>query len=410
MTYKTKNTVFVFALATLLMVMPLAGSNAFAQTGGNGEINGSCGIEEPSSINLGSVTSGAQPGHVRIDVITDASIVGTFEIVSTTDWVGDGAKATGSLLILASTAGATITINNQPLLGGSGTTGVGEFDSDGTLAQQATQIATAINADTQVIAEVFGTGIEVTAFASGNAVLLTAKVAGTGPNAITVVSSSETVINVVDSSNQMIDGATAATHYLAEDVHYDIVTDGTADPADTYATKAELGAISTNVVLTTTTDPDEDNDIQVYFHFSGVNTDATGTATLVAVADGEQIIIGGQTYTAEDDGLALAVGEFATEATPGDDNNQDATNLAAAINAIVNNPEVTASAGTNVVTITAVKAGFSGNALAFSEAESTITLDQAGGFLTGGDEKLINLPYSGALSATLTFGTACDSS
>jgi len=58
MTYNTKNTTFVIAIAAMLMAMLFATGTAFA-SGGNGVINPVCGIVEPSSIDLGTVSPGA---------------------------------------------------------------------------------------------------------------------------------------------------------------------------------------------------------------------------------------------------------------------------------------------------------------------------------------------------------------
>ena len=115
MTYKIKNTTIVFAFAALLMATPLAISQAHA-VGGNGVINPSCGIVEPGSIDLGTITAGSTSSETKIVIPTDATIPGTFEIIST-DWTGAGAKATGSFLVLGDLTGNTITINGQVLTG-----------------------------------------------------------------------------------------------------------------------------------------------------------------------------------------------------------------------------------------------------------------------------------------------------
>ncbi len=402
MTYKTKNTVVVFAVLTMLMAAPLAIGNVYATTGGNGVINPTCGIVEPANISLGTIIAGSTSTEEKVVIQTSGTIPGTFEIIMT-DWVGAGAKATGSLILPADADGVTVEINSHIFLGGDGTTGAGQFDTAGaTTALQATALAAAINTSTQTVTEDFGTVIGVKAFASENAVLLTAVVVGTGPNAITVTTDDVAKALVVTAT--LGGGATSATHMTADKVKVTTQTQSEGAPGTAYTDSGKIALSTSNIVLSTETDPDNAEDIDLYFHLDGVSTKATGTITVTTdLADGDTIVIDGITFTAESTAADIDGNEFLSTGTA----NTDAAALEAKLDATLNQ-RVTASVVAAVVTITANNGGTEANALTLAETGAGVTLSDSS--LNGGIDQLINLPYSGALTSTITFGTACDSS
>ena len=117
------------------------------------------------------------------------------------------------------------------------------------------------------------------------------------------------------------------------------------------------------------------------------NVFAFGTITLVSVADLDTVTINGLVYTAEDDGAALAEGEFATESTPGADDTSDATNLATAISIDTRTGTTgafTAATSTNVVTVTTDVAGTAGNAITLVSSSGSTLAVTGSGFFTGG--------------------------
>lgn len=98
---------------------------------------------------------------------------------------------------------------------------------------------------------------------------------------------------------------------------------------------------------------------------------ASGTATLVNVVAGDTFTVNGVTFT------AVASGATAVQFNLGADDAADAANLAAKINASSDTNllgYVTASAASNVVTVTAVKPGFMGNAIQVAQTGNHITL------------------------------------
>lgn len=405
MTYNTKNTTIVFAFAAMLMAAPLAIGNAYA-VGGDGVIDAACSIELPTSIDLGTITPGADTGEVLVSIVTDGTVPGTFEIQMDDNWDGVGTQATASLLILSDAVTETFTVNGHVFLGVDSSSSAGEFDTSGSISAQATALASQINLSTQTVTENFGTSIEVTAFASGNAVLLTAETPGTGPDGTIAISSTdEAIIDTITAGDTgfLEGGVAAAQHLTAEQVHYEVVTDGGSAPSSTYASKDALGAETVNTVLTTASDPSEN--IDIYFHFNGVNDDATGTITIQAgLVSGDTIVVGGTTFTAEST-LADVDGNefFTTEGTV----NDDAIALAAAINAVPNTPDVTASSSTDTVTVTAKRSGTGGNSITFTESGAGVVLLPATNVLAGGLDALANLPYAGVITSTMTFTADC---
>ena len=400
MTYNTKNTTIVFAFAAMLMAAPLAIGNAYA-VGGDGEIDAACSIELPTSIDLGTITPGADTGEILVSIVTDGTIPGTFEIQMDDNWDGLGAKATGSIVIASDATGETFEVNSHIFLGVSGSTDAGEFDTSGSISAQATALATAIAASTQSVTEDVGTDIGVTAFASENAVLLTATARDVGSNSITLTTTDAAILTI--SGGFLTGGAGVLQHLTAEQVRFEVVTDGTAAPASTYASKTALGAETVNTVLTTASDPN--NNVDIYFHFNGVNDDATGTIELLAgIVDGDTIVVGATTFTAETTLADVDGNEFFSDATPAN----DAITLRDAINAVPNTPDVTATSSSEVVTVTAKRSGSVGNAIALTESGAGVTLLPADNSLDGGLDALTNLPYDGAITTTMTFTADCD--
>lgn len=107
---------------------------------------------------------------------------------------------------------------------------------------------------------------------------------------------------------------------------------------------------------------------------------ASGTFTLVSAVATDAITINGTTFTAV--AGAAANNQWSID---GASDALDAAALAAAINASTTdivNKHVVATVANNVVTVTAVAAGHSGNAITITSADATITA--SGARLTGG--------------------------
>lgn len=117
---------------------------------------------------------------------------------------------------------------------------------------------------------------------------------------------------------------------------------------------------------------------------------ASGTFTLDTVIATDAISISGVTFT------AVASGATGNQFNVGADDTETAENLAAAINASVTalvTGVVTATSADEVVTVSAVTKGLSGNAITIESADATITA--SGARLTGGaaDPTAITLEF-----------------
>lgn len=121
---------------------------------------------------------------------------------------------------------------------------------------------------------------------------------------------------------------------------------------------------------------------------STAGVQATGTFTTVSAVATDAITVNGVTFT------AVASGATGNQFNIGANDAATATNIAAAINASATDlvsKHVTASAASNVVTITAVLPGHAGNAVTITSAVATITA--SGARLTGGTETTTSYTY-----------------
>lgn len=116
---------------------------------------------------------------------------------------------------------------------------------------------------------------------------------------------------------------------------------------------------------------------------------AKGTITVGTAAANDTVVVAGQTFTLVAAATVVDQADYATVKI-GANANETAANLAAAINkwqACKNVATVSASATTNVVTVTAVAEGTAGNAITLVETGSSFTISGAtlaGGSATGG--------------------------
>lgn len=121
-----------------------------------------------------------------------------------------------------------------------------------------------------------------------------------------------------------------------------------------------------------------------------VQATATMTVSAGGSGDGETCVVAGVTFTAKSSGAT------GNQFNVGADDEETATNLAAAINASVTalvTGVVTASASAEVVTVAAAQSGLVGNSIAIASADATITA--SGARLAGGaaDASAITLSF-----------------
>jgi hypothetical protein len=167
-------------------------------------------------------------------------------------------------------------------------------------------------------------------------------------------------------------------------------------------TKIDLAAIRTEDTIIAALNNNAGTITDIANTLSIVDVRATGTITVGTATAGDTFSVAGLTYT-----LVLANATvLPTEVNKvklGADADGTAANIAAAINlreSARTEQKVSASAATNVVTITAVAEGTGGNAIALAETGSSVVVSGAtlsGGTATGG------IKSSGATAQVILF-------
>jgi len=118
-------TIFVFA--ALLVALPMASSGVFAQVSvGSADLEKSCGITPPSSINLGALDAGSDGTEALMIITTDGTIDSTIT-VTVSDWLGTDdqihleADVTKYALTLDGSTNANVPYADKVSLGTNGT-------------------------------------------------------------------------------------------------------------------------------------------------------------------------------------------------------------------------------------------------------------------------------------------------
>lgn len=262
MTYNTKNTTIVFAFAALLMVMPLANSNAFGD--GDANLDPSCGVTT-TNIDMGSFSIGADGTEVETSWVTGGAVAGTLEVTAG-DWLGVGTLSTGVITLTNVISTDIVTINGLAYTGVASGATEGQFNIGGDDIITATNLASSINADTRTGVTVVAQ--DLTSESTGNVVIVRATVLGTTGNSIDLVSSDSTM--VVDAATLTDAEASGVTHMESTATKYAITTDGTSSTGTSYAGKTALDADTVLKVLTSTVDPAQN--VRISMHISGDGT------------------------------------------------------------------------------------------------------------------------------------------
>lgn len=239
MTY-TKHAI-IFAFASLLLAMPLANS-AFAD--GDANLDPTCGVTTPTTIDLGSFSLGADGGNVESSMATTGSQAGTLEVVAG-DWLGVGQPSRGSILLVGVATGDSFTINGLAY-NAVATLGVaGDFVPGATDTLTATALEAVIDADVRS-----GTTDDVVSTADENMLFLEAVTVGTAGDAITLVETVSDAGTLISGATFSGGEATAVKHMESTATKYTITTDGSISTGQTYAQKTALAADTVLKVLT----------------------------------------------------------------------------------------------------------------------------------------------------------------
>jgi len=264
----TKTQSIVFAFAALLVAMPFATQNAQAV---DLVITGVCGLTVvggSGGVDLGAITPGVDGAESSVVTITtDGTLPGTFEI-SAADWVSSGTSATGYLTLSSVVAtNSTVTINGELFTATAATQDVNNFVA-GSDSVSATNLATAINANTSVL---------VTAQATEDIVLLRSDGITTTANSIGTTSSDGTITP----SAATLTGATDAGAVIiqSEITRYSITNTGIAPGSNAYSAKTPLEVSGVNDIVVPLIDVSED--LLMVFQVTGTldDPDFVGTVT-----------------------------------------------------------------------------------------------------------------------------------
>lgn len=412
MSIKAKNTSIIFAIATLMMVMPL--STQYANGDGTAIVDAVCGFNEEDADSFGTLTRGAASVTEQTVTFTPtASSTGTGTIfVVADDWFGTGDRASGTITINADiTATETIEVHQLSYVGNDAASTNLQFltGASVTAIQTAASLAASIN-------DRDGGANGVIATTSGTAVVtIKSQEGGTVGNGVTfdLVENSAGTTSV---SNALLTGggvgATTVPHLAAETTHFFIVADATTNPTtstgEDYDTgKTAMPVDGDTVGLEMISGTVNTQDVEISFEISTeFLTPADGTITLASVANGDTVTLDGITYTAQagaSSGTAFQVG-LATDIL-------DADELVSIINGAQARLTADNAGGSSaVVTVTFDTSGDVGNIVPLSSSDgATLAIASVtGGLLDGGTEYLQNLPYDGAITQDLTFTIACE--
>lgn len=395
MTYKTRNATIVFAFVAMLMVAPLT-QVAIAEES-TSSVTPACGFTT-GNIVMTAITRGAQQTESAEVTFTPTggsnTATGTFSITPSTDWVGDGARATGTATLTSVSAGDTVVVNSNTYTAVAGTkSGNTQFSIDGSDAKDAEDLALSINSlDTNVRATTDAT----------NVVTVNAFTRGTAGNAFTL---SQTGGNVAVSGATLAGGgASPQVHLQAENTKFKITKDGTTTSQGTaYSAKIAMNEDDTIKEMVGATNMDKN--LRVSFQTDTTATATpTGTVTAASAIVGNTVTFNGLTYTA----ISGDKGADDTKFNIDTSDSATATDLADSIDDDVRvglYGDVTAVAVGDVVTITHGTAGTYGNQAPLASSGATLAVSAA--TLTGGAEPLENLPYDGALKMTVGFTVNC---
>jgi hypothetical protein len=212
MTYNNKNTFIVFAFAALMMAMPFATGNAFAEEM-DASLNSSCGFTTTSaeSINFGAFSATDNASTVGEEDAVFPAVVGATTSarvqVTFADWFGTGTRAAGSLTLVNVADAETVDIGTQTYTATTSASSGTSFNINGNDAADALELANQVRITDSANIRVSTTG--------SNTLTLQAENRGTAGNSLTLTESvgdAGTVLTgfsgAVDTPQLVMDGET----------------------------------------------------------------------------------------------------------------------------------------------------------------------------------------------------------
>lgn len=238
----------VFVMVAILMAMPFAGSNAFAnEVVLNANLVPVCGLNNITSFPMGTLISGqiSDEKLVTISATSDTNARAEIE-VQASDWIGTDISATGTLTLTTVSVGAAVTVSGNTYSGVDGEIdGNYQFSIGSDDEATATNLVASMNADDRFTADRW------VASASGNIVTITATVAGEPGNNISL--SGDTSIQ---SSSPTLSGGSDGddlVHLQSDATKYNVTFEGTNPFGELYPDKTAMKINTESAVLGTTT-------------------------------------------------------------------------------------------------------------------------------------------------------------
>lgn len=301
-------------------------------------------------------------GTVTLSGVDGVAATGSYALSN----VG-GAVATGTITLAGNADDVVVTINGVPT-----STVPAEIDDDATAISLASEInGSPVYGGVSVSANAVGAVVTITTASKGtsqNVTLSATTSAGTAtPSGATLTGGQNGAVTVVINGTSVgpVDTTNLSDTASATAVAAAIEANGTLGPL-----LAAVGS-TTNVSLTWGTKGTSGNAVTLAAGVSTTGTATRSAATLTGGADNDvTVTVGGAAVVTDTTTLS---------------NSAAATAVAAEINGDSTASEyVTASAASNVVTLTAVAAGEEGNAISLTSATDAGTATASGAFLTGG--------------------------
>lgn len=263
MTQNTKNATIVFAFAALLMAWPLTAQVANAT--GDATSDPDCPVTIPGSFAMGNVVPGSDTVQTSEFVMaTPGNVDGTLEL-QVGDWLGVGTRASAVVVLTNVIATDILTINGQAVTAVASGASTNEFDIGVDDAATATNLAAAITTDAQVTTIA---GVDPTAVATENVVIIRSDVVGTIGN-VAVATADSTI--TVPAGGLLEDGEnTSVKHAESTMTHFTFTSDGSSSQGGAYSSKT--AALADTEVLVVVPRTDINQDVKVTFHISGDGT------------------------------------------------------------------------------------------------------------------------------------------
>lgn len=272
----------VIAFAAMLMAMPFATTNAFAD--GSADLDNVCGFTTTNPFSFGDFAAGSTVTEKTVSFPAVADTTGSARFtVSATDWIGDGDRSEGTMTI------TTVVEDENVVVGGTTYTAK---DSPSTAIEFLSTATNALESAQSLADKVRANDASLRASTSGTTtVTFQAETRGAGGDAKTLTVGTSTSVSV-SGATLTGGGSNAVKHMEAEVTKFDITSDGTSSASTAYGSKQAFNVATVDKEMIGGTDPD--NALDISLEITGVGTlinlpydgPLTQTLTFTVTCDG----------------------------------------------------------------------------------------------------------------------------